>query len=46
MVERFSKVVSPEARKVDLQGKKVHANVNEASRSVKERLLSKYFGDK
>ena len=43
MVERYSKVVAPEAKKVDLQGRKVYKTVQEASSAVKERLYTKYF---
>lgn len=43
MTKNYSKVVTPETRRLDLNGKKVHKNVSEASMYVKKKLLQKYF---
>lgn len=45
MMERFQKVVAPEARKVNLQGAKVYKSTQEASQAVKTRLMKKYFDE-
>lgn len=43
MTHNYSKVVTPESRRVDLNGNKVYSSVAEASAEVKNRLLNKYF---
>jgi hypothetical protein len=43
MTKNYSKVVTPETRRLDLHGSKVHKNAAEASMYVKKRLLQKYF---
>jgi hypothetical protein len=43
MIENYSKVVTPETRRVNLDGNKVHKSVADASLAVKKSLLHKYF---
>jgi len=43
LTERFQKVVAPEARKVDLNGRKKYKSISEASKAVQTRLANKYF---
>jgi hypothetical protein len=43
MIENYSKVVTPETRRVNLDGNKIHKSVADASLSVKKSLLHKYF---
>jgi hypothetical protein len=43
MIENYSKVVTPETRRVNLDGNKVHNSVADASLAVKKSLLHKYF---
>ncbi|NBX73342.1 MAG: hypothetical protein EBQ89_03485 [Alphaproteobacteria bacterium] len=43
MIKKYSKVVTPETRRVNLDGNKVHKTIADASLSVKKHLLHKYF---
>jgi len=43
MTHNYNKVVTPETRRIDLNGKKVHESVAAASLFVKKRLLNDYF---
>jgi len=43
MIKNYSKVVTPETRRVNLDGNKVHKSIADASLSVKKHLLHKYF---
>lgn len=43
MMLNYRKVVAPELNRVDMQGKKVYSNVEEASRYIRNKLLKDYF---
>jgi hypothetical protein len=45
MIEQFRQIVQPEARKLDLNGKKVYPDVGSAATAVKQRLYTKYFSE-
>jgi len=43
MMQNYNKAVTPEARRIDLSGNKVHKSVADASLYVKKNLLNTYF---
>jgi hypothetical protein len=43
MTKEYHRVVLPESRRLNLEGKKVHASVADAAKSVRESLMKKYF---
>lgn len=43
MTENFSRVVTPEARRITLAGEKMYPNVVDASMAIRNRLINDYF---